>query len=109
MSVLYIKEQGAYVQKAGERIVVTKNAKTLLDLPVIHIDNIALIGNVQITAQALHMLMEKGIDVSYFSFSGRYLSINSVLILFSSLFGSIASSSQPIVRVSSMLLSVSLP
>ena len=73
MSVLYIKEQGAYVQKAGERIVVTKNAKTLLDLPVIHIDNIALIGNVQITAQALHMLMEKGIDVSYFSFSGRYL------------------------------------
>ena len=58
MAVIYIKEQGALVQKAGERIVVTKNQSRLLDIPVIQVENIAVIGNVQITTPALHMLME---------------------------------------------------
>lgn len=73
MSVLYVKEQGAILQKAGDRILVTKNGIQLLDLPVFQIDNLAVIGNVQITIQALHMLMEKGVDVSYFSYSGKFL------------------------------------
>lgn len=73
MAVIYIKEQGAYVQKSGERIIVTKNGNRLMDIAVMHIDNLSVIGNVQITAQALHMLMERGIDVSYFSYSGKFL------------------------------------
>ena len=64
MSVLYLKEQGAYVQKSGERLIVTKKGQTLLDIPVFQVDNIAVIGNVQITTQALHMLMQNGVDVS---------------------------------------------
>lgn len=72
MAVLYIKEQGTLVRKSGERIIVSKGEYTLMDIPIIHIENIALIGNVQITAQALHMLMEKGIDVSHFSYAGKY-------------------------------------
>ena len=62
MAALYIKEQGAVIQKMGERIMVKKGNATLLELPVLHVENIALIGNVQITAQALHMLMERGTD-----------------------------------------------
>lgn len=73
MSALYLKEQGAYVQKSGERLIVTKKGQTLLDIPVFQVDNIAVIGNVQITTQALHMLMQNGVDVSYFSRSGKYL------------------------------------
>lgn len=73
MSVLYLKEQGAYVQKTGERILVTKSGQTLLDIPVYQVDNIAVIGNVQITTQALHMLMTHGVDISYFTRSGIYL------------------------------------
>ena len=73
MAALYIKEQGALVQKVGERILVTKQANTLLDIPIIKVENISLIGNVQITAQALHMLMKHGIDISYFTYSGNYL------------------------------------
>ncbi len=73
MSVLYIKEQGAFVQKVGERIVVTKNNLKLLDIPIIRVENIAIIGNVQISTQALHMLMENGVDVSYLTYSGKYL------------------------------------
>ena len=73
MSVIYVKEQGATIQKVGERIVVTKNQNRLLDIPIFQVENIAVIGNVQITTQALHMLMENGIDVSYMSYSGKYL------------------------------------
>lgn len=73
MAVLYIKEQGAYIQKNGEVLTVTKNGAKLLDVPMIHVENVSIIGNVQITTQALHMLMERGIDVSYFSYSGKYL------------------------------------
>ncbi len=73
MAVLYIKEQGAVVQKVGERILVKKGNTTLLELPVLHVENMALVGNVQITMQALHMLMERGVDVSHFSYSGKYL------------------------------------
>ena len=73
MAVLYVKEQGSVVQKRGERIVVTKGNTTLLEIPAVNVENVAIIGNVQITTQALHMMMDSGIDVSYFSFSGRYL------------------------------------
>lgn len=56
MSVLYVKEQGSCIQKRSERIVVTKGQMTLLEIPLANVENIAIIGNVQITTQALHML-----------------------------------------------------
>lgn len=73
MAVIYVKEQGAMIKKSGERIIISKGASTLLEAPLIQLENLALIGNVQITTQALHMLMEQGVDVSYFSYSGKYL------------------------------------
>ena len=73
MSVLYVREQGASVRKMGERIQVVKGAKVLLDIPVFQVENLALMGNIQITSQAIYMLMENGIDISHFSYSGKYL------------------------------------
>ncbi len=73
MAVLYIKDQGAVVQKRSERIAVTKGSATLLEIPVACIENVAVIGNIQVTTQALHMLMNNGVEVSHFSFSGKYL------------------------------------
>lgn len=73
MSVLYIKEQGAVVQKRSERILVTHKNKTLAEIPFDNIESIAVIGYIQITSQALYQLMQKGIEVNYFSFSGKYL------------------------------------
>ena len=61
------------MQKSGDRIVVNKKGQTLLDIPVFQVDNIAVIGNVQVTTQALYMLMQNGVDVSYFSRAGAYL------------------------------------
>jgi len=61
------------VQKRGERLVVTRRTETLLDIPVFQVENLIIIGNVQLTTQVLHMLMESGVDVSYFTYSGKYL------------------------------------
>ena len=72
MAVFYVKEQGAVVQKNAEKLVISKNGKTLLETPVFQVDNIAIMGNVQVTTQALHMMMEQGVDVSYFTYSGKY-------------------------------------
>ena len=73
MAAIYVKEQGALVSKKGERIAISRSGQVLLETPVIKIDNLAVIGNVQITAQALYMLIENGVDISYFSRGGRYL------------------------------------
>lgn len=73
MAVIYIKEQGSLVQKNGGRIVVSKNAQPLLEFPISNIDGIALMGNVQVTAQALHFLLQQGIDISHYTYSGQYL------------------------------------
>ena len=73
MAVIYIREQGSYIRKVDERIAVTRNNLTVLEIPVANMDNIALMGNVQITTQALQFLMDNGIDVSFFTFSGKYI------------------------------------
>lgn len=73
MAVIYVKEQGTLVRKNGGRIAVGRNAQTLMEFPVSNIEGIALMGNVQITAQALHFLLQQGIDISHYSYGGRYL------------------------------------
>ena len=64
MAVIYIREQGTTLTKAGDRLRVMRGGHTLLDKPVFGIGSVALFGNVQISSQALWMLMERGIDIS---------------------------------------------
>lgn len=73
MAAIYIREYGVMVTKEDERIVLTQRGQKLLDRPVISVDSLALFGTVQMSAQAAILLMEKGIDVSYFTFGGKYL------------------------------------
>ncbi|MGE9270647.1 MAG: CRISPR-associated endonuclease Cas4g/Cas1g [Verrucomicrobiales bacterium] len=63
----YIQEQGARVGKSGKRITVTKQHETIGEARLIDISQIVLFGNVQISAQALHLLMEEGKPVVHFS------------------------------------------
>ena len=63
----YIQEQGARIGKTGERLTVTKEKEIIGDSRLIDTSQVVLFGNVQISAQALHLLMEKGIPVIHFS------------------------------------------
>lgn len=73
MSVIYVKEQGCIIRKSGEKIEIYKQNQKLLSFPVWNIDGLSIIGNVQISTQALVYLMENGVDVSIFSYSGRFV------------------------------------
>ncbi len=73
MAVIYVREQGAYVRKVDKRIVIEKNCAKLAEIPVREITNLSVLGNVQISTQALQLLIWEGIDVSYFTYSGKYI------------------------------------
>ena len=73
MAAVYIREQGVMVTKQGECIAVVKGAHRLMERPIIGIDALAVFGNVQISSQAIALLLEHGIDISFFTYSGKYL------------------------------------
>ena len=73
MSVIYVKEQGSYIHRSGEKIEITKGGQRLGMFPTASIDGISIIGNIQISTQALAYLMDHGIDISFFSYSGSFI------------------------------------
>ncbi len=71
MSTVYVCEQGAILKKSGQRIIVTRDRKVLLEIPVFKVQRVLLYGNVQLTSQAAALLLESGVDVNFLSFTGR--------------------------------------
>lgn len=72
MSVIYVREQGAVIRKSGELLRVTKNAEELFTLPLANLEQLILMGNVQITTPAASVLMGARVDVVFMSTYGRY-------------------------------------
>lgn len=71
MTLLYVREQGAVVQKRGGRILVEKNRTLLYELPAAKATAVAIFGNVQVTTQALSELLKRGIPLALFTRNGR--------------------------------------
>ena len=71
MSVLYLTEQGSSIKKTGNRLVVEKEGKKLLDIPLIKIKTILIYGNVQISTQAMAILFRDGIETSFLNMQGK--------------------------------------
>ena len=78
MATFYVKEQGAVIQKVDERLLVTKNQKQIARFPLHEISQLVVMGNVQLTTQAMAMLLAAGVDVvlasQYGKIRGRLLS-----------------------------------
>lgn len=70
---IYVKEQGAYIRLQGEQIAVVKGQNSLLEIPIHSVDNIMVLGNVQVTTQAMARLLANGTDISYFTYGGKYI------------------------------------
>jgi CRISP-associated protein Cas1 len=81
MSTIYVKEQGSVIGRSGERLVVRKNGTVMEQFPLQNVDQLILMGNVQLTTQAAATLMNGEIDVvflsSYGKFRGRLVSTGS--------------------------------
>jgi len=72
VSHLYVTEAGSVIRKSGERFLIEKEDRILADLPYHKLETILLFGNVQITAQAMAELLDRGILVSLFSRYGKF-------------------------------------
>lgn len=72
MTTLYVKEQGSIVGRRGERLVISKGGAVLEEVPISHVTQLALMGNVQLTSQAVATLLAKEVEVVFLSSYGKY-------------------------------------
>lgn len=73
MTNLYITEQQSILRKTGDRLIVEKDDKILLDVQCHKINAVLLFGNVQFTTQAVHELFEHGIEMALLTRRGRLI------------------------------------
>ncbi len=69
---LYVKEQGAYVGKDGDRLVVRPREGKPVSMPLMDVSQVSLFGNVQMSAQVLREIVDRGIPVCHFSYGGWF-------------------------------------
>jgi CRISPR-associated protein Cas1 len=69
---LYVQEQGAWVGKRGDRLVVTLKGDPLADVRVLDVSQVTLCGAVQVSTQAVRELCDRGIPVVYLSQGGWF-------------------------------------
>lgn len=68
---LYVQEQGARVGKKGETLVIEKSGEELGTVRLKDTSQLVLLGNIQVSAQTLHLLCEADIPTLHFS-SGNW-------------------------------------
>ncbi|MBF0136969.1 MAG: CRISPR-associated endonuclease Cas1 [Magnetococcales bacterium] len=85
MPSLYVTEQGATVRLSGSSLIVTLDVdpdgdgplpatrSILLEVEPHRLEMIGLVGRVHMTANALHLCLERGIGVAWFAWNGRFL------------------------------------
>ena len=71
-NVLYVDEQGCAIKKTGQRLLVVKENDVLRDIPLIHLGQVVISGNVNLTTPAMQTLLHEGIPVVFLSAYGRY-------------------------------------
>lgn len=64
---LYVQEQGAYVGKKGNSLVIRKKGEQLATARLKDVSQLVLCGNVQVSTQTLHLLCEAAVPVIYLS------------------------------------------
>lgn len=72
----YVQEQGARVGKTSERLEVHKGEEKLGEARIRDVSQLVLMGNVQVSAQCMHLLMEKEIPIIHLSTGGWFHGIS---------------------------------
>lgn len=67
---VYVVEQGATVGKSKERLIVRTRDGDETPVRLIDVSSVSLFGNVQLTAQAIRTLADRGVPVLHFSYGG---------------------------------------
>lgn len=72
MSIAYITEQGAFLTKEGDVLLVKKGKEQLQAIHAHQLEQLVITGNVTLTTQTIAFLLEKGIDTVFMSVYGKY-------------------------------------
>lgn len=72
MSILYVVEQGATLNKRGNCLVVMKAKKEIISVHAFKVEQVVLVGNVQVSPPAVAFLLQEGIDTVFLSTRGKY-------------------------------------
>jgi CRISP-associated protein Cas1 len=73
MGTIYINQDDVYIGKVDERLKVTADRQTLLDVPLIKVDGVVVIGRATVSPAAMTELLGRGIPLSFLTGTGRYL------------------------------------
>jgi CRISP-associated protein Cas1 len=76
---LYLNTQGFRVGKSGEVLQVKDKDKTVQEVRIGEVCQVNLLGNIQISTQAVQSLCEAGVPISYFSMGGYFYGITTGL------------------------------
>lgn len=72
-------EQGSTIGVDGGQLVVSKYRETLVNVRLIDVLHVAPFGNVQMTAQCLRTLFDRGINVFHFTYGGWLAGLSTAL------------------------------
>jgi CRISPR-associated protein Cas1 len=72
-AVLYLQEPGSFVGKRSEHLIIKKDGQELSRVPMHAVRQVVVVGNVQVSTQALETLVANDISVAYVSGHGRFL------------------------------------
>ncbi|MBB5335493.1 CRISPR-associated endonuclease Cas1 [Pectinatus brassicae] len=72
MSFAYITEEGARIQKKGDKFVVGRNLETIMEIPAEILEGLVLIESVQVSSQAMVAFLQQGIPVTWISSMGKF-------------------------------------
>lgn len=73
MTTVYVREQGAVIRKRHDRLVVTKGKEELMDLPLVHAEQVVLMGHVQLTTAAAVTLLQHKVHVVFLTRGGGFI------------------------------------
>jgi CRISPR-associated protein Cas1 len=73
MGTVYISQDDSFVGKTDERLRVSFERKTILDVPLIKVDGVVVLGRATVSPAALIELLERKIPLTFLTRTGRYL------------------------------------
>lgn len=76
---VYVQAQGAKVGKDGDALEIWEPEKGSRKVRLLDVSELCVMGNVQVTAQALNELLSRGIPVAHFSYAGWFYGISTGL------------------------------
>jgi len=77
---LYVKEQGVTLGKSGDVLTIKRRREVLQKVKLLDISQVSLLGNVQVTSQALREITAAGIPIAHFSYGGWFHALTSGLV-----------------------------